>query len=122
MRATTYLGDEVLAARPKSGRAILGCLCLLAGARLKRRALAAMMWDRVPRISGAHKFRQAFRELVVAFGPLAKRVDHRGARDIRLNTDCAGSMRWRSRRPPRRKIHFWGDLAHYATANCSKDG
>jgi len=86
MRATTCLGDEVLP-RGRKARALLGCLCLAGGARLKRRTLAVMMWDRVP-VDQAHaSFRQAFRELVVALGPLADELIIADRDTIRLNAD-----------------------------------
>src|SRR5258708_28034290 len=85
MRATTCLGDEVLP-RGRKARALLGCLCLAGGERVKRRTLAVMMWDRVP-VNQAHaSFRQAFRELVVALGPLADELIVADRDTIRLNT------------------------------------
>jgi DNA-binding SARP family transcriptional activator/Tfp pilus assembly protein PilF len=86
MRATTCLGDEVLP-RGRKARAILGCLCLAAGARLKRRTLAVMMWDRVPPYQAHASFRQAFRELVVSLGSLADELIIADRDTIRLNTD-----------------------------------
>jgi DNA-binding SARP family transcriptional activator/Tfp pilus assembly protein PilF len=86
MRATTCLGDEVLP-RGRKARAILGCLCLAAGERLKRRTLAVMMWDRVPPYQAHASFRQAFRELVVALGSLANELIIADRDTIRLNTD-----------------------------------
>src|SRR5437762_13557192 len=47
MRATTCLGDEVLP-RGRKARALLGCLCLAGGERLRRRTRALLMWDVVP--------------------------------------------------------------------------
>ena len=86
MRATTCLGDEVLP-RGRKARALLGCLCLAGGERLRRRTLALMMWDRVP-VDQAHaSFRQSFRELVVALGPLADELIIADRDTIRLNTD-----------------------------------
>src|SRR5947207_13888000 len=86
MRATTCLGDEVLP-RGRKARALLGCLCLAGGERLRRRTLALMMWDRVP-VDQAHaSFRQSFRELVVALGPLADELIIADRDTIRLNVD-----------------------------------
>src|SRR3954451_13886153 len=86
MRATTFLGDEVLP-RGRKARALLGCLCLAGGERLKRRTLATTMWDRVP-VDQAHaSFRQALRELVVALGPLARELIVADRDTIRLNAD-----------------------------------
>ena len=44
MRATSYLGDDILP-RGRKARAILGCLCLASGQRLARNRLATMLWD-----------------------------------------------------------------------------
>lgn len=85
MRATSYLGDDVLP-RGRKARAVLGCLCLAAGACVPRSRLAAMLWDRVPDFQGRASFRQAFRELVVAFGPLAEELILADREMIRLNT------------------------------------
>ena len=63
MRATSYLGDNVLP-RGRKARAVLGCLCLAGGARVPRSRLATMLWDRVPDFQGRASFRQAFRELI----------------------------------------------------------
>src|ERR1044072_8738382 len=71
MRATSYLGQDILPVGRKA-RAILGCLCLAAGHRIARSRPAAMLWDRVPEFQARASFRQSYRELVVAFGPLAK--------------------------------------------------
>src|SRR5581483_9546012 len=65
MRATTFVGDDVLP-RGRKARAVLGCLCLAAGARVPRSRLAAMLWDRVSDFQARASFRQAFRELIVA--------------------------------------------------------
>ena len=46
MRATTFLGDNVLP-RGKKTRAILAFLCIAAGRPVTRARLAAMLWDRV---------------------------------------------------------------------------
>ena len=70
MRATTYLGDNVLPHGRKS-RAILACLCLAFGMPVRRARLAALLWDRVPDDQARKSFRQSLRELVRAMGPLA---------------------------------------------------
>jgi DNA-binding SARP family transcriptional activator/Flp pilus assembly protein TadD len=70
MRATSYLGDNVLP-RGKKARAILGYLCLSGGERVPRARLAALLWDRVPDAQARTSFRQALRELTAALGPLA---------------------------------------------------
>ena len=85
MRATSYLGHDILP-RGRKARAILGCLCLASGKRIARSRLAAMLWDRVPEFQARASFRQAYRELVVAFGPLAKELISADRETIGLNT------------------------------------
>jgi DNA-binding SARP family transcriptional activator len=86
MRATTYLGDDILP-RGKKARAILGCLCLAGGKHVPRARLAAMLWDRVPDAQARTSFRQALRELTTALGPLGDELIS-GTRDtVRLNGD-----------------------------------
>src|ERR1043166_6368918 len=69
MRATSYLGDDVLP-RAKKSRAALGYLCLAFGARVPRARLASMLWDRVSAAQARTSFRQAVSELISATGPL----------------------------------------------------
>ncbi len=83
MRATSYLGDSVLP-RGRKARAVLGSLCLAGGARVPRGRLATMLWDRVSDFQGRASFRQAFRELIVAFGPLADDLISADRETIRL--------------------------------------
>jgi DNA-binding SARP family transcriptional activator/Tfp pilus assembly protein PilF len=85
MRATSYLGSDILP-RGRKARAILGCLCLASGKRVARSRLAAMLWDRVPEFQARASFRQSYRELVVAFGPLAKELISADRETIVLNT------------------------------------
>lgn len=88
MRATSYLGSDILP-RGRKARAILGCLCVASGKRLARSRLAAMLWDRVPEFQARASFRQSFRELIVAFGPLAKDLISADRETIALkNDDC----------------------------------
>jgi len=70
MRATTYLGTDVLP-RGKKARAILGYLSLAGGERVPRSRIASMLWDRVPNRHARTSLRQALRELASAMGPLA---------------------------------------------------
>src|SRR6266705_2308270 len=72
MRATTYLGDDVLP-RGRKARAILGYLCLAAGERVPRAHLATMLWGRLPRTGDRDraKLNQALSRISTAFGPLA---------------------------------------------------
>src|ERR1700758_604018 len=44
MRATSYLGDDILP-RGKKARAMLAYLCLASGAKVPRIRLARMLWD-----------------------------------------------------------------------------
>lgn len=85
MRATSYLGADILP-RGRKARAILGCLCLADGARVPRSRLATTLWDRVSDFQARASFRQAFRELMVAFGPLADELISSDRETIRLNT------------------------------------
>jgi DNA-binding SARP family transcriptional activator/TolB-like protein len=86
MRATTFVGDNVLP-RGRKARAVLGCLCLAAGTRVPRGRLAAMLWDRVPDFQARASFRQAFRELTVALGPLADELISSDRETVRLDTN-----------------------------------
>lgn len=86
MSAMSFSGESVLP-RGKRARAILGSLCLADGAPLRRGRLAALLWDRVPDFQARASFRQAFRELVVAFGPLAEDLISADRETIRLDTD-----------------------------------
>ena len=87
MRATSYLGEDILPAGRKA-RAILGCLCLAPGKRIARSRLAAMLWDRVSEFQARASFRQSYRELVVAFGPLAKELISADRETIALDTSA----------------------------------
>lgn len=86
MRATTYLGDNVLP-RGKKARGILGCLCLAAGKPVNRARLATLLWDRVPDGQARASFRQAFRELASAFGPLASELISGDRDTVKLDAD-----------------------------------
>src|ERR1700756_2340493 len=71
MRATSYLGDDVLP-RAKKARAALGYLCLASGARVPRARIASLLWDRVSAEQARTTFRQILSDLVSAMGPLAE--------------------------------------------------
>jgi DNA-binding SARP family transcriptional activator/TolB-like protein len=86
MRATSYLGDDVLP-RAKKARAALGYLCLTPGARISRTRIATMLWDRVSADQARTSFRQAFSDLTSAMGPLASELISTGQASVRLNTD-----------------------------------
>ncbi len=86
MRALSYSGENILP-RGKRARAILGSLCLSRGVPRRRSRLAAMLWDRVDDVQARASFRQAFRELVVAFGRFAGELIEADRETIRLKTD-----------------------------------
>jgi DNA-binding SARP family transcriptional activator/TolB-like protein len=86
MRATTFVGADVLP-RGRKARAVLGCLCLAGGAQVPRSRLAAMLWDRVPEFQARASFRQAFRELIVALGPLAEELISSDRETVSLHTN-----------------------------------
>jgi len=87
MRATTYLGDDILPHGTRA-RAILGYLCLAAGEHVPRAALAALLWDRVPEAAARTNLRQALRELTSAFGKFANELIVSGRDIVRLNVDA----------------------------------
>jgi len=87
MRATTYLGQNVLPPGKKA-RAILGCLCLAAGAPVRRARLASMLWDTVGQPQARTNFRQTVNELRSAFGTFAAELISLDRETIRLNTDA----------------------------------
>src|SRR5262249_15374665 len=70
MRATSYLGDDVLP-HAKKARAALGYLCLAPGARVSRTRVATVLWDRASADQARASFRQALSDLTSAMGPLA---------------------------------------------------
>jgi DNA-binding SARP family transcriptional activator/TolB-like protein len=86
MRATSYLGDDVLS-RAKKARAALGYLCLTPGARVSRTRIATMLWDRVSADQARTSFRQALSLMTSAMGPLAAELISTAQATVRLNTD-----------------------------------
>jgi DNA-binding SARP family transcriptional activator/Tfp pilus assembly protein PilF len=86
MRATTYLGADVLP-RGKKARAILGFLSLTAGERASRGRLATMLWDRSPDAQARSSFRQALHELFLAMGPLANELLSADRETVKLNAN-----------------------------------
>jgi DNA-binding SARP family transcriptional activator len=86
MRATSYLGDDVLP-RAKKARAALGYLCLAPGARVSRTRLATMLWDRVSADQARTSFRQALFDLTSVMGPLAMELISTGQATVRLNAE-----------------------------------
>lgn len=87
MRATSYLGEDVLP-RAKKARAALGYLCLAFGARVPRARIASMLWDRVSDSQARTSFRQAVSELTSAMGCLSPELISTGRATVRFNTDA----------------------------------
>lgn len=87
MRATSYLGDDILP-RGKKARALLACLCLAAGAKASRMRLARLLWDEASDELARGSLRHALRELSAAMGPLAGELISAGRATINLNTDA----------------------------------
>jgi DNA-binding SARP family transcriptional activator/Flp pilus assembly protein TadD len=87
MRATNYLGDDVLP-RAKKARAALGYLCLTFGARVPRARIASMLWDRVSDAQARTSFRQVVSELMSAMGCLSSELISTGRATVRFNTDA----------------------------------
>jgi DNA-binding SARP family transcriptional activator len=87
MRATSYLGDDVLP-RAKKARAALGYLCLAFGARVPRARIASMLWDRVSDAQARTSFRQVVSELTSALGSLSPELISTGRATVRFNTDA----------------------------------
>jgi DNA-binding SARP family transcriptional activator len=87
MRATSYLGEDVLP-RAKKARAALGYLCLAFGARVPRVRVASILWDRVNEAQARTSFRQVVSELISAMGCLSPELISTGRATIRFNTDA----------------------------------
>lgn len=87
MRATSYLGDNVLP-RGKKARALLACLCLAAGAEVPRVELARLLWERADDNAARNNLSQALRNVGFAMGPLAAELISSDRATIRLNADA----------------------------------
>jgi DNA-binding SARP family transcriptional activator len=85
MRATTYLGEDVLP-RGRKARAILACLCLAPGERILRARFAPLLWDRVPDEQARKSFRQSLRELTGTMGSLTTGLISATRETIRFDT------------------------------------
>src|ERR1700745_411899 len=81
MRATNYLGDDVLP-RAKKARAALGYLCLAFGARIPRARLASILWDRVSDAQARTSFRQVVSELTSSMGCLSPELISTGPASV----------------------------------------
>src|SRR5688572_21914237 len=86
MRATTFLGDNVLP-RGRKARAILGYMCIAAGKPIQRARLAGLLWDRVPDGKARTNFRLALRELLVSFGSYGDEVIIGDRDSVRIDAD-----------------------------------
>jgi TolB-like protein len=87
MRATSYLGDDILP-RGKKARAMLAYLCLAAGNRVPRIRLARLLWDQASDELARGSLRHALLELCSVMGPLAEELISTGRATIRLNPDA----------------------------------
>jgi tetratricopeptide (TPR) repeat protein len=87
MRATSYLGDDILP-RGKKARALLAYLCLASGAKVPRIRLARLLWDQASDHLARGSLRHALLELCAAMGPLAAELIATGRASIRLNADA----------------------------------
>jgi TolB-like protein len=87
MRATSYLGDDILP-RGKKARAMLAYLCLASGAKVPRIRLARLLWDEASDELARGSLRHALLEVCSAMGPLAAELISTGRATIRLNTDA----------------------------------
>jgi tetratricopeptide (TPR) repeat protein len=86
MRATTYLGDDILP-RGRKARALLACLCLSPRSTVLRANAVALLWNEVALDLARNSLRQALRELLSAFGPIASRLVTATRKRIVLKTD-----------------------------------
>lgn len=85
MRATSYLGDDILP-RGKKARALLAYLCLASETKAPRLRLARTLWDETVDDELARgSLRQALREVCSAMGPLAAELISPGRTALRLN-------------------------------------
>jgi DNA-binding SARP family transcriptional activator len=87
MRATSYLGDDVLPPAKKA-RAAFAYLCLASGARVPRERLARLLWDRVSANQARTSLRKYLGQLTSAMGPLAGELLSAKRATIRLNTEA----------------------------------
>lgn len=88
MRATSYLGDDILP-RGKKARALLAYLCLASETKAPRLRVARMLWDEALDDELARgSLRQALREVCSAMGSLAAELISPGRGAVRLNADA----------------------------------
>src|ERR1700740_2671553 len=115
MRATSYLGDDILP-RGKKARALLAYLCLAPGTKVPRIRLARLLWDQVSDELARGSLRHALSEVCSALGPFAGELISTGRVSIRLNADAcwidAAALLESSSSDSAR-----GDLALFCTGN-----
>jgi TolB-like protein len=87
MRATSYLGDDILP-RSKKGRALLGYLCLAPGTKVSRLRLARMLWEQTSDEHARGSLRHALLDVCEAMGPLAPELISAGRTAVGLNADA----------------------------------
>jgi DNA-binding SARP family transcriptional activator len=87
MRGSSIRHSDILP-HGRKARAILGFLCFAGGNAVPRSRIAAMLWDRVSPFQARASLRQAFRELTVAFGPLADDLLTIDRTTVRLNIEA----------------------------------
>ena len=87
MRATSYLGDDILP-RGKKARALLAYLCLALGAKVPRIRLARLLWDQASDELARGSLRHALLDVCAAMGPLAPELISTGRATIQLNADA----------------------------------
>ena len=87
MRATSYLGDDILP-RGKKARAMLAYLCLAAGAKVPRIRLARLLWDEASDELARGSLQHALLEASSAMGPLAEELISIGRATIQLNANA----------------------------------
>jgi DNA-binding SARP family transcriptional activator/Tfp pilus assembly protein PilF len=85
MRATSYLGDDVLP-RAKKARAALAYLCLASGARVPRLRIASMLWDRVSAGQARTSLSKVMVEMTSAMGSLAVELVSARRATVSINT------------------------------------
>jgi DNA-binding SARP family transcriptional activator len=87
MRATTWLGQDVLPSSRKA-RALMAFLCMNADTAVTRYRIAGMLWDRVPESQANARFRRALRQLTVAMEPLADELIVLSRDTIRMDSSA----------------------------------
>src|ERR1700724_2353847 len=70
MRATSYLGDDILP-RGKKARALLAYLCLASGTKVARIGRARLLWDQAGDELAGERLRRALGVLCSSLGPFA---------------------------------------------------